>query len=442
MTDTNPESEPSMEEILASIRRIISDGDAGDEATEAAGPAEAAASGAEAAETVPEPGPEDDILDLTQMVTEQGEVVDLNEAKTARGMAPPAAETPAEDLTSESLVDALAEVAQRDATGEEAAAEAVPSVEPEPVVEHTAEAAAFSEAEVEIPEAPSVEATPLESVPPEAPQVEQPQVEQPPIEEPVQEAEDVAVAAKAAEAADGTESSAQALLEPAPVMPMVSDIEDEMPDTEPEASQPPFSVDELAEIEAATAAQAETHAEAQAFSQETMPAAGQPDAEAQADALSGEAVETPREAMSEAPLQEPTVMAAQSAEEWSEVPEEPDSSDDTSLIDFAPEEDEVEEQPELVVEPVTEESTEGLISETAAAGAIAALSGLAEAARSSGQSQDAGATPLGMNRTLEELVKEAITPHLKTWLDVNLEPLVERIVREEIQRLRRRSENF
>ena len=440
MTDTNPESEPSMEEILASIRRIISDGDAGDDATEAAGPSGAVPTEAEAATTVAEPGPEDDILDLTQMVTEQGEVVDLNEAKTARGMAPPAAETPAEDLTSESLADALAEVAERDETSEEATAQSAPTLEPEPETEDTAEAAAYSEPEVEIPEAPPVEQAPLESSSPEVPRVEET-----PIEEPAQEAEDVAVAVEeTAEAGDGAEAPAQALLEPAPVMPMVSHNEDEAPDTEPEAFQPPFSVDELAEIEAASAEQVEPHAEAEAFSQETEPGSEQLDANNQADALSVEAEETPREAMSESPMQESAVMAAQSAEEWSEVPQEPDSSDDdTSLIDFAPEEeDEVEEQPELVVEPVTEERAEGLISETAAAGAIAALSGLADAARSSGQSQEAGATPLGMNRTLEELVKEAITPHLKTWLDVNLESLVERIVREEIQRLRRRSENF
>ena len=47
-----------------------------------------------------------------------------------------------------------------------------------------------------------------------------------------------------------------------------------------------------------------------------------------------------------------------------------------------------------------------------------------------------------MNRTLEELVLDAMTPHLKDWLDSNLEPLVERVVREEIQRLRRRSEDY
>ena len=89
-----------------------------------------------------------------------------------------------------------------------------------------------------------------------------------------------------------------------------------------------------------------------------------------------------------------------------------------------------------------DESDSGLISSNTAAGAIAALGDLSRAARSSTGGQGGAATALGMNRTLEELVLDAMTPHLKAWLDANLEPLVERIVREEIQRLRRRSEDY
>ena len=72
---------------------------------------------------------------------------------------------------------------------------------------------------------------------------------------------------------------------------------------------------------------------------------------------------------------------------------------------------------------------------------IAALGDLARASRE-GPGERGGGTPLGTNRTLEEMVVAAIAPQLKAWLDSNLEPLVERIVREEIQRLRRRSEDY
>jgi cell pole-organizing protein PopZ len=89
-----------------------------------------------------------------------------------------------------------------------------------------------------------------------------------------------------------------------------------------------------------------------------------------------------------------------------------------------------------------DESDSGLISSNTAAGAIAALGDLSRAARETTGGQGGAATALGMNRTLEELVLDAMTPHLKAWLDANLEPLVERVVREEIQRLRRRSEDY
>jgi uncharacterized protein len=40
-------------------------------------------------------------------------------------------------------------------------------------------------------------------------------------------------------------------------------------------------------------------------------------------------------------------------------------------------------------------------------------------------------------RTLEDLVREMLRPMLKTWLDDNLPPLVERLVRAEIERVSR-----
>jgi cell pole-organizing protein PopZ len=40
-------------------------------------------------------------------------------------------------------------------------------------------------------------------------------------------------------------------------------------------------------------------------------------------------------------------------------------------------------------------------------------------------------------RTLEDLVEDMLRPMLKSWLDENLPPLVERLVRAEIERLSR-----
>jgi cell pole-organizing protein PopZ len=49
-----------------------------------------------------------------------------------------------------------------------------------------------------------------------------------------------------------------------------------------------------------------------------------------------------------------------------------------------------------------------------------------------------GSTMLNSNpRTLEDLVKEMLRPLLKAWLDDNLPPLVERLVRAEIERVAR-----
>jgi len=49
-------------------------------------------------------------------------------------------------------------------------------------------------------------------------------------------------------------------------------------------------------------------------------------------------------------------------------------------------------------------------------------------------------TVLSQNaRTIEDLVKEMLRPMLRTWLDENLPPLVERLVRQEIERVARGS---
>ncbi len=86
--DGKNSNEPTMEEILASIRRIIAD-----EKDPAAAPAEAPPV-EEPAAPVP---PSDDVLELTQMVLEDGSVVDLA-AKEPSPEPPPPKETPVEQV--------------------------------------------------------------------------------------------------------------------------------------------------------------------------------------------------------------------------------------------------------------------------------------------------------------------------------------------------------
>ncbi len=75
-----------------------------------------------------------------------------------------------------------------------------------------------------------------------------------------------------------------------------------------------------------------------------------------------------------------------------------------------------------------------LVSEEALAASTAALSQLAHSV-----SRTREPTP-GQSKTVEELVREAVEPLLKQWLDTNLPRIVERMVREAIDRVVRRVE--
>jgi cell pole-organizing protein PopZ len=65
------------------------------------------------------------------------------------------------------------------------------------------------------------------------------------------------------------------------------------------------------------------------------------------------------------------------------------------------------------------------------------LSARADAAVASAFNQLADTIFSGNNRTIDNLVEDMLRPMLKTWLDNNLPPLVERMVREEIERVSR-----
>ena len=76
----------------------------------------------------------------------------------------------------------------------------------------------------------------------------------------------------------------------------------------------------------------------------------------------------------------------------------------------------------------------GLASDQTSAAAAAAFSELTRRT-----SPDRGVIP-GGGRMVEDLVLEALEPMLKDWLDANLAPMVERLVRQEIQRVVRQAE--
>jgi cell pole-organizing protein PopZ len=106
------------------------------------------------------------------------------------------------------------------------------------------------------------------------------------------------------------------------------------------------------------------------------------------------------------------------------------SGEDIELV----ESDEVEEA--KAPAPEEEADDEGLLSDSAASAAMASMSEVMAAAKTT-----TAPPSIGDGRTLEDLAREMIAPELKTWLDQNLAPLVERVVREEIKKMVRRVED-
>jgi cell pole-organizing protein PopZ len=140
MSDQNAQPEPSMEEILASIRRIISED--GDEETAAAPEAAPGAvpDAVDEPEAVAEAVEEEDVLELTDEIQDDGTVVNLN-----TGEAVAIEETPEEFVEALELdegeevelemVDAEEEPLEEAVAEAEAEAEPAPRVEEHPVPE-------------------------------------------------------------------------------------------------------------------------------------------------------------------------------------------------------------------------------------------------------------------------------------------------------------------
>ena len=110
----------------------------------------------------------------------------------------------------------------------------------------------------------------------------------------------------------------------------------------------------------------------------------------------------------------------------------------TEIVEDEPEPEEPYEPPAPFqprrFEMPPEEPGEGLVSRATAAASTAAFAAMHSRARD----RRTGDVYLGDGAiTLEEIVKELLRPQLQQWLDENLPGLVERLVREEIERLAR-----
>ncbi|TQV79318.1 DUF2497 domain-containing protein [Denitrobaculum tricleocarpae] len=112
---------------------------------------------------------------------------------------------------------------------------------------------------------------------------------------------------------------------------------------------------------------------------------------------------------------------------------EPEPEPEEVAAEAEPETLDVALEPDEDLPPVADD--ESLISEPTQVAASTALSEIAKAALTQ------RALMVGDGRTIEDLVREALRPELKLWLDANLASMVERIVREEIKKMVRRVEN-
>jgi hypothetical protein len=90
-------------------------------------------------------------------------------------------------------------------------------------------------------------------------------------------------------------------------------------------------------------------------------------------------------------------------------------------------------RPEAEVEPKLEIGRERILSSATSGAAAAAFAQLGALPR---ERRREGELPLGgVDRTLEDIVRDMLRPLLQTWLDDNLPGMVERLVREEIARV-------
>lgn len=131
---------------------------------------------------------------------------------------------------------------------------------------------------------------------------------------------------------------------------------------------------------------------------------------------------------------EPFVLTEAMLEEAPSAPEAPPPemfAADPAPATFAPQpEPEPEPEPEPDPAYAPGATASDLVAPAVAAAAAASLGGLLRAVAAERQSPVHRGGP-----TIEDVVREELRPLLKAWLDTHLPPLVERLVRSEIERV-------
>ena len=121
---------------------------------------------------------------------------------------------------------------------------------------------------------------------------------------------------------------------------------------------------------------------------------------------------------------------------WAEVPTAPSGAPDAPTASPADPAGRVEPQPSHVdaaLEPRLDARRERIVSAATSGAAAAAFAQLGALPRE--RRNDTELSLGGVERTLEEIVREMLRPLLQAWLDGHLPGIVERLVREEIARV-------
>ena len=159
-----------------------------------------------------------------------------------------------------------------------------------------------------------------------------------------------------------------------------------------------------------------------------------PEPEAEENDEAEPAVEEDSEIELEANSEGPAV------EEDSEIELEADSegpAEDLEQEEEEAEDVEEEDEDDIPLPSPSEDVEEGLVSAMTATLATDTISQLSDVLNT--ESAQVGGISAA-DKTLEALVRETISPHLKAWMDANLPDLVERIVRDEIKKMVKRAE--
>lgn len=374
--------EMSMDEVLASIRKIIATDD--EEASEAAQPTadDANPEKKEQPAKKQEESQDEDVLELTKEVSSEGEIIDHKKAALDQTQAPESSDSDVGLIPQEKSVS-------------EGASEG----------EDVQEAAAFEVSEDEgqddSSQASEVKPNGMDALSEQEFHGEE------------NDDDDVSDFLDVLESEEAEEKS-----EPAAEMAVHDTPKEEASDEETDAGDEiVFGAEEENEDESAS---------------QSKEAPEESDAASSLDQKEGEDISAPEEKkeglIDEDELEE--FMAPQELEEEDVEEFLDDSSEDSELDAFEAPDQEMREEIEVKEQEMTEKK--GLISEATKVSAMGALN---ELKNHVSEASEATKAPNVGGGSLEALVMKGMEPLLKDWLDQNLPALVEKVVQEEIRKL-------